>query len=159
MSLCQMQYFVFQEIRRCRRFTKYEDEMILAEVAKVNGRINDVLDTLVVFFMRRHSRRSIRDRYVDFLSRRQDEWSKEEDEKILNGFKDYGAKWSRISNLLQCRSATQVKIRYRQLSKMNVPRKKRTQKPKLVESNKETSIYNIDSLPDLEFDEFKYFYC
>lgn len=111
-----VQHKSMQDVKRViRRFKKDEDAKILKEVEKCNGSIDKALNKLERIFKSRHTRRSIRERYVAFLSKCNEEWAPEEDSILLKSYLSYGSKWSLISTFLNNRSGEQAKIRFKQL--------------------------------------------
>lgn len=107
--------------RRVRRFTKTEDELILSHFKEhLNSMGYDFcINALFKIFKGCHSKRAIRDRWKNFLSKDADSFTAEEDMLILYLHENLGNKWAYISRCLKNRSSTQVRIRYNQLIREN----------------------------------------
>lgn len=105
--------------RTVHRFTKDEDYVIISETKKHNGNVKDAVQDIINVIGEMHSRRAIIERYRYFLSQNTKDWTKEEDNYILNSVKNVGTKWAKIAKTLNNRSGDQVKIRFRQLVRIN----------------------------------------
>lgn len=80
-------------------------------------KIRECFTELYQKFQGSHTVRSIKDRWNNFLSKDQSDFSESEDESILYYYSQYGNQWSKIAQNLTNRSPTQVKIRYFHLRK------------------------------------------
>ncbi|EAY21257.1 Myb-like DNA-binding domain containing protein [Trichomonas vaginalis G3] len=108
--------------REIHRFSKEEDDKIIAVFKRQKENTKRALDILEKRFRRTHTRRAIFERFKGFLSQNRDEWTKNEDKLILESYKIYGNKWAIIAKFLKNRSGDQVKIRHKQLVRKNDPR-------------------------------------
>lgn len=92
-------------------FTKEEDEKI-KKMVKIYGSRKW---SLIASFVEGRSPKQCRDRYKNYLEPGffTGEWSKEEDELLLNLYTKYGPKWSKIAKVLNDRSSSSIKNRWK----------------------------------------------
>ena len=104
-----------QQTRR-KKFTQQEDEM-LRYLTKQFGTLNW---NKISQFMPSRNAKQCRDRYCNYLQEvtKDEPWTKEEDEVILNLLSIFGLKWVEISHYIPGRSGINVKNRwYKHLKK------------------------------------------
>ena len=115
--------------KNIKRFTKKEDEVIdafIQEHLEEQG-INFCLTWLFFIFNGIHSLRAIRDRWNNFISKDNADFTEEEDKLIQSLYESLGNKWSQIAKYFGNRSSTQIRIRFYHLQRKEKKMKKNDQ--------------------------------
>lgn len=144
-----------------KRFTPNED--MLLKTIVMRGMMS--WDEIAKYLPGRTGRQC-RDRYNNYLSKTvvHKNWTKEEDQIIIEKYRQYGPRWTVISNFLDSRSGNNVKNRwYKYILKRQsditttapLPRKKKT--PVLEAEKREEEFEMIDFENELCFDDFSFF--
>ena len=142
-----------------KRFTPSEDALLKTIV--MNGIMS--WDEIAKYLPGRTGRQC-RDRYNNYLSKTviQKNWTKEEDQIIIEKYRQYGPRWTVISNFLDARSGNNVKNRwYKYILKRQsditttapLPRKKKTQ---TSEEKPEDGFAAIDLEKEIGFNDFSF---
>ena len=144
-----------------KRFTPNED-MLLKTIA-MRGIMS--WDEIAKYLPGRTGRQC-RDRYNNYLNKTviHKNWTEEEDQIIIEKYKQYGPRWTVISNFLDSRSGNNVKNRwYKYILKRQgditttatLPRKKKT--PVLETEKHEEEFETMDLENEICFNDFSFF--
>ena len=142
-----------------KRFTPSED-MLLKAIA-MRGMMS--WDEVAKYLPGRTGRQC-RDRYNNYLSKTviPKNWTEEEDQIIIEKYRQYGPRWTVISNFLNARSGNNVKNRwYKYILKREsditttatMPRKKKTP---VIEEKQEEEQPAVDLEKEIGFNDFSF---
>ena len=142
-----------------KRFTTGEDILIKAMAMKGTMSWDEIARHLPG-----RTGRQCRDRYNNYLSKKvvPKNWTKEEDQIIIEKYKQYGPRWTIIAKFLDSRSGNNVKNRwYKYISKREsditttapLPRKK---KANILEEKPEEEFAVIDLEKEIGFSDFSF---
>ena len=142
-----------------KRFTPEEDMLIKAIAMKGIMSWDEIAKHLPG-----RTGRQCKDRYNNYLSKAvvHKNWTKEEDQIIIEKYRQFGPRWTVISNFLNARSGNNVKNRwYKYILKRQsditttapLPRKK---KAPVLEEKPEEELLVIDLEKEIGFNDFSF---
>lgn len=102
------------------RFTKEEDEAMLKLINQFEDR--ELINwSRVASNMPNRTPRQCRERYLNYLAEKtkKGNWSKEEDDMIMNLYDRFGPKWAKMQSYFDGRSNIDIKNRYSALMRKN----------------------------------------
>jgi len=98
-------------IKRQKKWTKEEDQMLLAQVEKY--RDTKIKWREISANIKSKTTRQCYSRYAQINPKlSKGLWSKKEDEDLLNNISKYGKKWSLLAKIMKTRSNKQIRDRY-----------------------------------------------
>ena len=108
-SLNHFDQFNFSKRKKSKHWTKEEDDLLMDLIQKYGLK----WCKMEPYFVDRKSKQ-IRDRYMNYLRPdiKQQKWTQEEDNKLIEHYRRLGNKWTKIAQMLPGRPENQVKNRF-----------------------------------------------
>lgn len=132
------------------RFTEEEDRKLI-EAVKENGAF---AWGKIAANLKGRTARQCRDRWVNYLNPElvKKEWAAEEDNLLMEMYKEFGTRWKDISLFFQGRSLNCIRNRVFKLERRNRPKMKRRQN-KIQTNDKENKETKNDAKQDISLND------
>ena len=152
---CSQRWRRLNPVKTRNPWTEEEDQQLKDLVSQYGFRWQ-----LIATYLTERNGKQARERFINHLDPciNHEAWTDEEDLKLLDGFNQFGGKWSLISKLLPGRPENMIKNRFYSFIKKVYPSKLNkvylTKFESTIEDiNTDSYVNDTETLPDMQFDQ------